>query len=415
MPKKRKYERVIANYFTWIVGSRSGVFYADGRSNAVSAGRHSLGTKDHDEAMLQLRELDRVCAVRLGLADRSILESTAKPPLMLAGGWDRYRLHVSRSRVAGGAKASTVKRYRAVFDKFIRFAAEHRIRSWNEVGKSALLSYAAWLDEEGYAYATEYLELTTLKQAIKWFVDEGDLPRSAIVCLQLSKPVGTGTYCWTADEVRAMVDRCRSHHALAWLGEVLVALACTGLRISELGALRWSDIDWEANVISIRDESTQAHRRNNRQPRETKTGRGRCFPIHRDFRAVLEGMSRCDDGSVFHGPKGGKLKPDTVRRVLIRDVILPLAKRFPTPKGETGFKDGRLHSFRHFFCSVSANNGVPEQVVMEWLGHRDSRMVRHYYHLHDEEAQRQMNRLDILGPADAERERATEESPPARS
>ena len=52
---------------------------------------------------------------------------------------------------------------------------------------------------------------------------------------------------------------------------------------------------------------------------------------------------------------------------------------------------------------------------MEWLGHRDSRMVRHYYHLHDEEAQRQMNRLEILGPAETERGQGTEELPPARS
>ena len=34
---------------------------------------------------------------------------------------------------------------------------------------------------------------------------------------------------------------------------------------------------------------------------------------------------------------------------------------------------------------------------MEWLGHQDSEMVRHYYHLHDDEARRQMARLDPLG------------------
>lgn len=30
-------------------------------------------------------------------------------------------------------------------------------------------------------------------------------------------------------------------------------------------------------------------------------------------------------------------------------------------------------------------------------------MVRHYYHLHDQEAQRQMSRLDLLGEAGTER------------
>ncbi len=36
---------------------------------------------------------------------------------------------------------------------------------------------------------------------------------------------------------------------------------------------------------------------------------------------------------------------------------------------------------------------------MEWLGHRESATARHYYHLHHEETQRQMKRLDFLGEA----------------
>jgi len=109
-------------------------------------------------------------------------------------------------------------------------------------------------------------------------------------------------------------------------------------------------------------------------------------------------IQRTRDGLVFHGPRGGIIKPDTTRNILIRDVITPLAAQFPAPEGEIGFADGRLHSFRHFFCSVCANTGVPEQVVMRWLGHQSSRMVRHYYHLHDEEAQRQMERVQFLSP-----------------
>ena len=42
---------------------------------------------------------------------------------------------------------------------------------------------------------------------------------------------------------------------------------------------------------------------------------------------------------------------------------------------------------------------APQRVVMEWVGHADSAMVRHYFHLHDEEAQRRMNGLNLLGGA----------------
>jgi integrase len=395
MPAKLKKERVVGTYFVWLVGRRSGVYYADGRSNAINAGRHSLGTKNRSQALELLKTLDLVRAVELGLADRSALTAPPPAPLDLADGRRLYMDHVQRPRIVGGARPASVKRYRAVFDKFQDFAVRDGLTAWNEVSRHTLEAYAAYLDDEGYAYATEYLELTTLKQVVKWLVDEGHLPASCRIRLPLDKPQGTTTYCWRAEEVRAMVKRCRVCPELDWLGDVLTALACTGLRISELASLRRSDIDRQNNLIRLTDESTQ-RRWQNRQIRQTKSGRSRSFPVHPDFRCVLENLIRSPDGLVFRGPKGGKLKPDTVRIALVRDVLGPLGELFPSPDGEVGFQDGRLHSFRHYFCSTCANSGVPEQVVMKWLGHRDSRMVQHYYHLHNEVAQRQMERLNFL-------------------
>jgi integrase len=304
--------------------------------------------------------------------------------------------HVNRARVVGGARPTSAKRYRAVLDKFETFAEGEGVAAWNQVTRAVLEAYAAHLDDGGYAYATEYLELTCLKQLLKWLIEAEHIPASCRVCLPLDKPQGTSTYCWRIEEVQTIIQFCRQHNGLDWLADVLTALACTGLRISELASLRWSDIDWAHNLIKLTDETTWARQRRHRNARATKSGRSRSFPIHQELIGILQKQSRAADGLIYHGPLGGKLKPDTVRRVLVREVMTLLAKQFPTPDGEIGFKDGRLHSFRHFFCSVCANSGVPEQVVMEWLGHRDSAMVRHYYHLHDEEAQRQMKRIQLL-------------------
>ena len=121
-------------------------------------------------------------------------------------------------------------------------------------------------------------------------------------------------------------------------------------------------------------------------PRRTlKGGHSRSFPIHRNLLAVLKRLPQIDS-YVFHGPRRGRLKADTLRRVLVRDVLKPLVEKFPAAHDAKGFVDGRLHSFRHYFVSSCATNHVPERVVMEWVGHADSSMVRHYFHLHDEEA-----------------------------
>ena len=45
------------------------------------------------------------------------------------------------------------------------------------------------------------------------------------------------------------------------------------------------------------------------------------------------------------------------------------------------------------------NSGVPERMLMDWVGHADSEMVRLYYHLNNDEARQQMHRLDLIGEA----------------
>ena len=56
--------------------------------------------------------------------------------------------------------------------------------------------------------------------------------------------------------------------------------------------------------------------------------RSRMFPIHSDLYLVLTTLPRID-AFVFHGPRKGRLKPDTVRNVLIDSVLEPLATKLP--------------------------------------------------------------------------------------
>jgi integrase len=392
-------ETVSARYFTWRLRQRKGVYFADGRTCTPNLGRNSLGTRDRTEALTALTELDLVKAVEHGLADPGVLSISESTHLTLEKGRKLYIDHAGRSRVAGGVRASSLKRYRAVFDKFLEFVNSRGLNFWNQITAETLLTYSRHLEDKDYAYRTIYLELTTLKQVVGWLVDKQHLPPDRLIKLPLSKPNGTDTYCWSQKEVQAILDFCAADQSLGWLRSILLTLSATGLRISELGNLRWSDIDLEANTIRLKDETASRHKNGKGEVRTTKGGRGRSFPIHDELLPVLVNLPRHRDGYVFHGPAGGRVKADTIRNIFIRDVLEPLSKRFPTPDDEVGFINGRLHSFRHFFCSLCANRGVPQAVVMRWLGHRDSLMVQHYYHLHDEEGRRQMGRLRLTEDA----------------
>jgi integrase len=247
---------------------------------------------------------------------------------------------------------------------------------------------------------------------MKWFIEAKLIPASCAFVLPLEKPKGTTTYCYTPEEVAVMVEHCQANPELAWLGGVIIALATTGLRISELASLHWDDVD--KNSIRLTDTHNRATKSKRDAARATKGGRDRSLPIANELRPVLEKIARHPDGRIFHGPLGGILKPDTVRNILIREVLEPLAKRFPSVGDKKGFRDGRLHSFRHYFCSMSATNNVPEQMLMNWLGHQDSKMVRHYYHLHDKPSQEQMARLKFINTKSAEKPNVDQPSPETR-
>jgi hypothetical protein len=191
MPRNATNARIEARYYVWLLGRQNGVYYADGRSNSPSLGRHSLGTRDERDALDALQRLDLVQAVKCGRADPSALAPQPTEALSLERGRALYEKYVGRSKVTGGARPSTSKRYRAVFDKYVRFANQRGIICWESVTVAVLQSYASWLDDQSYAYATAYLELTTLKQAIKWFVDAGHLPNSCLFRLPLTKTDGT--------------------------------------------------------------------------------------------------------------------------------------------------------------------------------------------------------------------------------
>ena len=395
MPKPRTKELIQCQHYCWRLGIRKGVWQADGRTNYPNLGRHSLGTKDKIEARQLLAQLDRQLTEKYGLASKSSMPNTTGTLLSLDKGRILFEEHLARPRVVGGVRNSTLKRYRAIFNKFIPFAKKNRVEYWREVNASLLTKYVTHLENKGYANKTLRHELTTIKQAYKWLIEEGHIGGVEPIILKLRKTESESAYCWKPEEVKAMLEHCSRDKKLTWLKNVILALSCTGLRISELVSLRWKDIDFQSKHLTLTDESGRV-KNSNENRRQLKSGRSRSFPIHSKLLDVILSIDN-SKGCVFCGPRSGKLKPDTVRHILVRDVLEPLAGRFPTPDGEKGFINGRLHSFRHYFCSTCANNNVPERIVMTWLGHKNSKMIQVYYHLHDQEAQNQMDQLNFLG------------------
>lgn len=397
---KNSTNKIVCMYFSWNLFSRCGVFYADGRHNRPSLGRHSLGTRDRAEAMEMLRALDRRKAIELRLIEPEA--DTPSDELLIERTWQRYLDHVARPDVLGGAGPRTVKRYRAVRDKHTKFCAERRVVGWRTVDARHVVAYGDQLSKAGYSDASVYLECTLLKQLVKWLVEEDkSLPASQQIRLVLRRSEDSTTFCYTAEQVTAMRELCRADPELRWMADIIVALASTGMRIGELAELRWSDVDLATGIIILSDNRHCGKAQRAGAVRTTKGRRSRRIDIHPQLRAMLVALPRRADGRIFGGPKGGPVRPDKVLKVLKRDVIGPLKQRFPTPTGEIGFEHGGVHSFRHYFVTEAFLGGATEAEVMDWVGHRDSRIVRRYRHLRADIKQRRMQELAFFGRAPA--------------
>jgi integrase len=397
MARKAK-ETISCEHFVWCLFRRGDVWYADGRQNRPNLGKHSLATRDRDQALEQLRRLDLHKAVELGRAKQTSAETCREIPIQR--GWELCLENCARPDVLGGVGASTSKRYRAAKDKHLLFCDQHGIGSWNVIDETSVTEYGKWLSRKSYADATIYLELTLIKQVVKWMIEKAKLlPESHRIRLPLRRSHESDTYCYSREEVRALVEWCRAAPAMEWMADTIIALAATGMRISELAGLRWSDVDLVTAVITLSDNRHSGQAKKLGSVRTTKGRRTRRLPIHAELMNVLAKLARRADGRVFGGPRGGILKPDTVRNVLIREAIAALKEKFPTPKGEIGFEHGRLHSFRHFFVSQAFLGGASEGEIREWVGHRDSRIVERYRHLRSQDARRKMDKIDFLGNA----------------
>jgi integrase len=394
MPRKPKQPPIACEFFVWHLRVRGGVFYADSRGGKFNLGKHSLGTKDREEAIDRLRQIDRAKAVELGLVEAG--QPSKQTRIGISDGWRQYLEYSGRSQVLGGVAPKSLRRYELVRDRHVPYCERHGIETWNEFDRKAFERYGNWMFK-AYAYRTCYVELTQVKAACNWLIQEGLLPAECKLVYALRKPQGSDTYCYGRDEVALMVDHCRSNAGLEWLANVILGLAHTGMRIGELTGLRWSDVDLKANVIRIADERSSRRKVQAGTARTTKGRRSRSIPIHPELRKLLVKLDRRAGGHVFRAARGGILRENNALRILKEQVIQPLAKKFPTVDGEIGFEHGTFHSLRHFFCSQCFLGGASEGEIREWLGHRDSKVVELYRHLRDEDAQRKMEQMDFLG------------------
>lgn len=134
----------------------------------------------------------------------------------------------------------------------------------------------------------------------------------------------------------------------------------TGLRMGAVCGLKWEDIDFEHNIITLRRESA-------------KNGKEAHIPMNAAAKQVLQAVGKTGSPYVFPGMDGGK-----------RAVAPKMGRRLRKAAGlSPDFRPN--HGLRHVFASHLASSGeVSMFVLQKLLTHQSPVMTARYSHLADE-------------------------------
>ena len=160
----------------------------------------------------------------------------------------------------------------------------------------------------------------------------------------------------------------------------------TGMRLGELFALRWDDLDFVKRQLRVVWNWTHG------KLDSPKSGRGRSIPMSPELVDALRDHRHLRGRLVFCREDGSYLTRDMVKHP------------FDRATRKAGLPAIRLHDARHSFASQLVMAGVPLTAVKEYLGHADLSMTMRYAHLSPSAHHDYVARLDGGGGPSADHE-----------
>ncbi|MGA8150890.1 MAG: tyrosine-type recombinase/integrase [Terriglobales bacterium] len=323
--------------------------YRDGQTNR----KERIGTV---EDFANRREAMKACELLRANINRDT-ESTQRTIADLVAHYQEKELPEDSAK-----SWSTRKAYRAYFKNWI-------LPVWGSYQLSAVKTVAVeeWLRTLSLAPGTKCKMRNILSALFTHAMRHEWADKNPIKLVRQSAKRQSTPEVLTAEEIRALLSELDGpYYAMAFMAAV------TGLRVSELLALKWSDVNFAAGEILLSRAIVCQHV----GPLKTETSQK---PIAMDSAladALLDWRGRCpynqDADYVFASAdkKGTQpLWPSSAMEKHIRPAALRAGIR----------KRVRWHVFRHSFATLLGANDENVKTIQESLRHADSKMTLDTY------------------------------------
>jgi integrase len=203
-------------------------------------------------------------------------------------------------------------------------------------------------EEKFVSTSTVNRQLATLRNMFNKAVSWGKLEVNPMKDVRsLKEPKGRLRFL-EQEEIVKLLSNCNKK-----LKPIVVLALFTGMRRGEILGLKWPDIDFKRNIITLLD---------------TKNGEKREVPMNGHVKTALIHIKRNPyTQNVFCDNNGA--------------VYQDIRKSFSTALRKSGINDFRFHDLRHTFASQLVMTGANLNTVRELMGHKDITMTLRYSHL----------------------------------
>ncbi len=226
--------------------------------------------------------------------------------------------------------------------------------------------------KEGFSEKTLNNQLAvfgkTLRQAVDWEIIS-HIPRIKMLRI----PEAEFDYLFFAE-----LERLLAVENSEWATMILFA-ARTGVRLGEMLAVRWDDVDLVKSMLMVRQNAVYG------KIETPKSGKSRQIPLCDSVTEALKAHRHLRGERIFSNPDGGLLDPTATYHHLRR-----ICRK-------AGLRKIGWHVLRHTFASHLAMRGVPMRGIQELLGHASITMTMKYSHMSPDARRDYVQLLDKKG------------------
>ncbi|MGH8733596.1 MAG: site-specific tyrosine recombinase XerD [Burkholderiales bacterium] len=275
-------------------------------------------------------------------------------------------LFLDMLRAERGAAEKTIEAYTRDLSEFLAFLGT-KSKTALDASADSIRAYLVQLSRKGLAATSRARKLSAMRQFYRFLLAEGlrnDDPCSAIDSPKLGRPLPK---LLSLAEVEALLGA--AAHGVEQAGEgsarrralrinaMLETLYATGLRVSELVALKMFEMNLDANVVRVLGKGSKE----------------RLVPLGEEAADWISRYLRTRTGksdALFVTARGGGMTRQAFWHLLRRHGARAIPGKKLTP-----------HVLRHAFATHLINHGADLRVVQLLLGHADISTTQIYTHV----------------------------------